>query len=241
MNEHMNNGFLWLAGVKHLPRVMIFVLKQLTTKMIHSLHQYMDNRTDRLWRQLVVLFSGLPRTAAQVAHCPTPGASIDNSVNGSSNKRHFILKSMMGGKHPLHSFINYLRPRDMTMDKVSSDRNDKSSGNKYDGGSTWCFVSLRGKLLMQPVAGSVREGWGWRSGKAFWKKLSETGRMNRKYPGNTDGWESSKGPEFRALVNPWWVIMGIDHCSQHFSFLHNTFIAIIPNLKMHEVSQSKPE
>lgn len=45
-------------------------------------------------------------------------------------------------------------------------------------------------------------GMGWRSGKAFWKKLSETGRMNRKYPGNTDGWGSSKGPEFRALVNP---------------------------------------
>lgn len=64
-----------------------------------------------------MLFSGLPRTAAQVAHCPTPGGSIDNSVNGSSNKRHFILKSMTGGKHPLHSFINYLRPRDMTMTK----------------------------------------------------------------------------------------------------------------------------
>ena len=151
-----------------------------------------------------------------------------------------------GGKHPLHSFINYLRPRDMTMDKVSSDRNDKSSGNKYDGDSTWCYVSLREKLLMQPVAGSVREGcWAGWSGKAFWKKLSETWRMNRKYPGNTDGWGSSKGPEFRALVNPWWVIMGIDHCSQHFSFLCNTSselsIAITPNLKMHELSQSKPE
>ena len=100
-----------------------------------------------------------------------------------------------GGKHPLHSFTNYLRPRDMTRNKVSSDRNDKSSGNKCDGDSTWCYVSLRGKLLMQPVAGSVREGrWGGRSGKAFWKKLSETGRMNRKSPGNADGWGRKQRP-----------------------------------------------
>ena len=100
-----------------------------------------------------------------------------------------------GGKHPLHSFTNYLRPRDMTRNKVSSDRNDKSSGNKCDGDSTWCYVSLRGKLLMQPVAGSVREGrWGGRSGKAFWKELSETGRMNRKSPGNADGWGRKQRP-----------------------------------------------
>lgn len=158
----------------------------------------MDNRTDRLASQLVILCSGLSRTAAQVVHCLTPRCSIDDSVNGSPDKRHFILKSMTGGKHPLHSFINYLRPRDMTRNKVSSDRNDKSSGNKCDGDSTWCYVSLRGKLLMQPVAGSVREGrWGvgGRSGKAFWKKLSETRRMHRKYPGNADGWGESKGPE----------------------------------------------
>ena len=32
--------------------------------------------------------------------------------------------------------------------------------------------------------------------------------------------------------------MGIDHCSQHFSFLRNASFAIIPNVKMHELSQS---
>lgn len=96
MNEHINNTFLWLAGVKHLPRVMIFVLKQLTTKMIHSLYQCMDNRTDHLWKQLLILSSGLSCTAAQVVHCPTPGGYIGDSVNGLSNKRYCILKSMTG-------------------------------------------------------------------------------------------------------------------------------------------------
>lgn len=50
--------------------------------------------------------------------------------------------------------------------------------------------------------GGTVGGWGGRSGKAFWKKLSETRRMHRKYPGNADGWGESKGPEVRALVNP---------------------------------------
>lgn len=90
----------------------------------------------------------------------------------------------------------------MTRNKVSSDRNDKSSGNKCDGDSTWCYVSLRGKLLMQPVAGSVRrDGGGWGGGQGRLSGRSkETRRMHRKYPGNADGWGESKGPEARALV-----------------------------------------
>ena len=38
---------------------------------------------------------------------------------------------------------------------------------------------------------AVREG--------FWKKLSETGRRNRKYPGNTDGWGAAKALDLEHL------------------------------------------
>lgn len=102
MNEHINNRILWLAGVKRLPRVMIFVLKQLTIKMIHSLYQYMDKRTDRLWRQLVILCSGLSCTAAQVVHCPTPRCSIDDSVNGSSDRRKKVHSQIHDGEANIH-------------------------------------------------------------------------------------------------------------------------------------------
>ena len=121
LNDWTHKWIPLVCRVKHLPRVMIFVLEQPTIKMIHSSYWYMDNRTDHPWRQLLICPQGchvqqlrlctaqhqgslLPRW--QCEWCPPDlGPEIT-----SSNKGCFILKSMTGEacNQIIHSFIHSL-------------------------------------------------------------------------------------------------------------------------------------